>query len=130
AAIDWIESVQREEKIDCGFKRLDGYLLLGEGDDEDLLDKEFEAAREAGLIVEKTQAPPGLPARPALRFANQARFRPLAYLAGVARALERRGGRIFSGCHVDSVEDGNRVSMTAVGGLRIKAGKVVVATAT
>lgn len=32
AAIDAIERVQREEGIDCGFRRLDGYLLLGEGD--------------------------------------------------------------------------------------------------
>ena len=130
AAIDWIERVQREEQIACGFKRLDGYLLLGEGDDAKILDEELDAARDAGLTVEKTTAPAGLPSRPALRFENQARFHPLAYLAGLARAFERRGGRIFSGCHVESVADGGRVSIAAVGGIRIKADKAVVATAT
>jgi glycine/D-amino acid oxidase-like deaminating enzyme/nitrite reductase/ring-hydroxylating ferredoxin subunit len=129
-AIDWIERVQQEEQIDCGFKRLDGYLLLGEGDKAESLDREFTAAREAGLAVEKARAPAGLPQSPALRFPNQARFHPLDYLAGLARAFERRGGRIFGGCHVETVEDGDRVSIGAVGDIRITADKAVVATAT
>jgi len=130
SAIDWIERIQREEQIDCSFKRLDGYLLLGDGDNQDILDKELEASSEAGLTVEKTQAPKGLPAVAALRFENQARFHPLAYLSGLARAFERRGGRIFSGCHIESVQDGDRVTIEATGGIRIMAGKAVVATAT
>lgn len=130
AAIDWIEKVQREERIECGFKRLDGYLLLGEGDDPEILNTEFDAAREAGLLVQKVQAPTGLPSGPALRFADQARIHPLDYLAGLAGGFERRGGRIFGGCHVESVEDGDRVTISAVGGFRIKADKAVVATAT
>ena len=130
AAIDWIERVQREEGIDCGFRRLDGYLLLGAGDEEDLLDKELEAARDAGLTVEKLTAPAGLPPVPALKFSNQARFDPMAYLAGLANAVEKHGGRIFSGCHVVGVKDGDRVSIDLTGGGRITAGKAVVATAT
>jgi len=129
-AIDSIEQIQREEQIDCAFKRLDGYLLLGDADNEKVLDEELTAAREAGLTVDKIQMPKGLPARPALRFGNQARFDPTAYLAGLAAAFERRGGRIFSGCHVETVEDGERVAIQAVGGVRIKADKAVVATAT
>jgi glycine/D-amino acid oxidase-like deaminating enzyme len=76
AAIDWIERVHQEEGIDCSFRRLDGYLLLGDGDDEKLLDEELEAARDAGLPVEKlAQAPAGLPTVPALRVSNQAASR-------------------------------------------------------
>ena len=131
AAIDWIERVQREENINCGFRRLDGYLLLGQGDKEKLLDEELEAAREAGLAVEKIgRAPAGLPPVPALRFSNQARFDPLAYLAGLAKAFEKRGGQIFSGCHVVGVEDSDAVTIELTNGIRIKAGKAVVATAT
>jgi glycine/D-amino acid oxidase-like deaminating enzyme/nitrite reductase/ring-hydroxylating ferredoxin subunit len=131
AAIDWIERMQREEGIDCSFRRLDGYLLLAEGDEEDLLDKELEAAREAGLTVEKLAlAPTGLPQVPALKFSNQARFDPMAYLAGLAKAFEKRGGRIFSGCHVVGVQDGEPVSIELTGGATITASKVVVATAT
>src|ERR1700761_4303370 len=121
AAIDWIERVQAEEAIDCGFRRLEGYLLLGEGDDADLLDKELEAAREAGLTAEKVpQAPAGLPPVPSLKFSNQARFDPMAYLAGLAKAFEKRGGKIFSGCHVVSVTDGDPVTIELTGGRRSK----------
>jgi glycine/D-amino acid oxidase-like deaminating enzyme/nitrite reductase/ring-hydroxylating ferredoxin subunit len=131
AAIDWIERVQQEEHIDCGFRRLDGYLLLAEGDEEKLLDEELKAAREAGLTVEKlSRAPAGLPPVPALCFANQARFDPMAYLAGLAAAIERRGGRIFSGCHVVGVKDSDPVTIELTGGGRITARKAVIATAT
>ncbi len=37
---------------------------------------------------------------PALRFPRQAQFHALRYLAGLARAVERHGGRIFAGAHV------------------------------
>ncbi|MDB5392774.1 MAG: puuB [Rhodospirillales bacterium] len=130
-AIDWIERVQREEEIECGFRRLDGLLLLGKGDSQKSLDEEMEAARDAGLIVEKQAcAPAGLPQVPALRFPAQARFDPLAYVVGLAEAIERRGGRIFSGCHVIAVKDGDTVGIELVGEHRVTAGKVVVATAT
>lgn len=131
AAIDWIERVQREEEIDCSFQRLDGYLLLAEGDEEKLLHEELEAAREAGVAVEKlARAPAGLPPVPALHFPDQARFDPMAYIAGLAAAIEKRGGRIFSGCHVVDIEDGDMVTIELTGGACIKAGKAVVATAT
>src|SRR5437764_1330955 len=37
AAIDRIETICAEEKIDCDFQRLDGYLILGPGQTFDLL---------------------------------------------------------------------------------------------
>ncbi|HEY2895762.1 MAG TPA: FAD-dependent oxidoreductase, partial [Gemmatimonadaceae bacterium] len=58
AAIDFIESFVRENKVDCDFTRLDGYLFLAEGDTEDVLDDELEAARKAGVSVEKINRAP------------------------------------------------------------------------
>src|SRR5688572_6251558 len=49
AAIARIESIAREEHIDCQFSRVDGYLFLAEGDKVETLDKELDAARGAGL---------------------------------------------------------------------------------
>jgi glycine/D-amino acid oxidase-like deaminating enzyme len=37
-----------------------------------------------------------------LRFPNQARFHPLKYLAGLARAITQRGGRLFGDTTVES----------------------------
>ena len=49
---------------------------------------------------------PGVPftAPAALRFANQGQFHPLKYLAGLARAIVRLGGRIHCGSHVAEFE--------------------------
>ena len=53
AAISRIEEIVRSEQIDCDFKRVPGYLFLHEGGDPAELDKEMEAARRAGLSVDK-----------------------------------------------------------------------------
>src|SRR5688572_7308852 len=49
AAIDRIETIVRQERIDCDFTRLDGYLYLAEGDTRATLERELEAAHRAGL---------------------------------------------------------------------------------
>src|SRR5918997_4489445 len=49
AAIDAIERISRDERIDCDFRRLDGFLFSVPGDPPDLLDKELAAAHRAGF---------------------------------------------------------------------------------
>lgn len=49
AAIDRIESIVREEGIDCDFERLDGYLFVPPGESPEVLKKELDAAHRAGL---------------------------------------------------------------------------------
>ena len=59
-AIETIERIARDEGIDADFEYVDGYLVLGDGADRrDELDREYEAARRAGLDVEWAEAPPG-----------------------------------------------------------------------
>jgi hypothetical protein len=52
AAIAHIESIVAEERISCDFERLDGYLFLPPGGDPEILDRELDAARRAGLDLE------------------------------------------------------------------------------
>lgn len=140
AAIDWIETVAREEGIDCDFRRLVGYLFLAPDDDPELLDRELEASRRAGLTVERLQTAPlsSFDTGPCLAFADQATFHPLRFLAGLARAIEGdagdaggAAGRIFSGTRVVDVDDarsrGPRRVRTA-DGHTITAEHVVLAT--
>jgi glycine/D-amino acid oxidase-like deaminating enzyme/nitrite reductase/ring-hydroxylating ferredoxin subunit len=129
-AIDAIEEIVRDERIDCGFERLDGYLFAPPGLPPERLDEELAAARRAGLTVDRVAAAP-VPLRnvgPALRFANQAQFHPLRYLDGLARALEARGGRIFTETRVVHVEDGAPVRVETARGPVVAAASVVVAT--
>ena len=103
SAVDRIEAIVREERIDCEFERLDGYWFAAKPEDARFLDAEADAARRAGAgQVERVATVPGLPFQPpvALRFGNQGQFHPLKYLAGLARAIVRLGGRIHCGSHV------------------------------
>ena len=109
AAIDRIETIVRQERIDCDFRRLDGYLFLAEGDKRATLERELDAARRAGLrAVDLVERAPfsSFESGPCLRFPNIAQFHPLKYLAHLARAIEQAGGRIFCDTHADSVEGG------------------------
>jgi len=126
-AIDRIERWIAEYAIDCDFARVDGYLFgAGESADDELA-RELDAALRAGLDVEPAVVP-GLPQLgPALRFARQARFDPLAYLAGLADAALRRGVR-FAQANVVAVEGGASPHVTTEGGQCIDAAAIVVAT--
>lgn len=131
-AIDTIERIVLAEKIDCGFRRIDGLLYLGEGDRRELLEREAAAARRAGIDVELLESPPGAPlsAGPALRFPRQADINPMKYLAGLATAIERMGGHLYSGCHVEHFEGGAAPFVRVAGGKKVSARAVVVATNT
>jgi glycine/D-amino acid oxidase-like deaminating enzyme/nitrite reductase/ring-hydroxylating ferredoxin subunit len=131
AAIDRIEAIVREEEIECGFSRVDGYLFLGRDDEESTLDKELAAAHRAGLTaVEKLGGAPQAmwETGPCLRFPQQAQFHPLEYLSGLKAAILRAGGQIFPACKIKSMIGGDDAHVVTEGGVRVSAGSVVVAT--
>lgn len=130
AAVDAIEAICLREGIECGFARVDGYLVQGQGDVRaGILDREHDAAVRAGLAVERVPGAPGALAvfGDALRFPNQARFHALRYLAGLARAAQARGARLHGDTCVASVEGGDDAGVRTDAGLRVRAGAVVVA---
>jgi glycine/D-amino acid oxidase-like deaminating enzyme/nitrite reductase/ring-hydroxylating ferredoxin subunit len=131
AAIDFIEEAVKREQLDCDFTRLDGYLFLGGGDPPSLLDEELAAAHRAGLTgVTRVDGVPGSPFQtgPALRFPRQGRFHILKYLAGIARAIESRGGQIFGDSRVEKIEGGSPAMVTLTSGQTVAADDVVVCT--
>lgn len=127
-----VESITRKENIDCEFERLDGYLFALPGNGFQELDKEFEAARRAGADVELLPRVPGLSfdTGACVRYRNQAQFHPLKYLAGLAQALTRNGGKIYCGTHAMSIDGDNTLQTVLTSGGRIDARAVVVATNT
>ncbi len=137
AAIDRIERIVEEEQIECAFERLDGYLFAPPGETPDLLERELEACRRAGLADVKLvdRAPlEGFETGACLRFPRQAQFHPMRYLYGLAAAIRRLGGRIVTGAHVSKIEGGQngasaRVTVGEEGPV-VTAADVVVATNT
>jgi glycine/D-amino acid oxidase-like deaminating enzyme/nitrite reductase/ring-hydroxylating ferredoxin subunit len=131
AAIAKIEEIVRAEQIDCDFARLDGYLFVPPGDDVSVLDKELEAAHRAGLTeLERVARAPidSFDTGPALRFPQQAQFHILKYLNGLAHAIERDGGRIYTKTHADKIEGGQQARVETSNGAVVTASAVIVAT--
>jgi glycine/D-amino acid oxidase-like deaminating enzyme/nitrite reductase/ring-hydroxylating ferredoxin subunit len=130
-AIDQIETIVARERIACDFTRLDGYLIRGPEHDEDYLDLELETVHRAGLhnVAKVARAPISYDTKPCLRFPNQAQFHPLKYLAGLAQAIEKAGGRIFTGTHATKVDGGTHASVSTNSG-NVAATAIVVATNT
>ena len=131
AAIDAIEGIIRREGIECDFERLDGYLFLPPGGDQEALDEEFEAARRAGVegieLVERAPIEAFDTGR-CLRFPKQAQFHPLKYLSGLARGVLRDRGAIHCGTHAEEIREGRSPCVLTREGYRVDCAAVVVAT--
>ena len=133
SAIHRVESIASMEDIDCDFERVEGYLFLGGKETRKDLERELEATHRAGLT--DTQLVDRIPfsfwdSGPALRFPRQATFHPLKYLKGLARAILRDGGRIYTNVHAEKIEDGEPGKITTTGGHVISADNIVVCTNT
>jgi glycine/D-amino acid oxidase-like deaminating enzyme len=91
AAVDRIEEIRKKEKIDCDFRRLDGYLFQGRDMPADIIDQEMGAVRDVGVPVHRLVGVPfnGCEDRHVLRYPRQATFHPLKYLAGSLRPAAR-----------------------------------------
>ncbi len=129
AAIDQIEKNVKELGIDCDFRRVDGYLFLGENDKEENLKKEFETVQKIGFtgVEMLDQLPFGYSVK-AIRFPNQAQFHVLKYLKALCSAIVGGGGQIFSFEHVVSIRDGSPVVVSTAGGKSVSAANLVVTT--
>lgn len=130
-AIDTIEAIASTEKIDCDFQRLDGYLFPPDTQSTDEMHRELAAAHRTGLTdVELVKSAPlvGFDTGVSLRFPKQGQFDPLKYLAGLAKAIQRRGGRIYTGTHVEKITGGATARIETSNSQVVTADAVVVAT--
>jgi glycine/D-amino acid oxidase-like deaminating enzyme/nitrite reductase/ring-hydroxylating ferredoxin subunit len=130
-AINKYEAIIHKERINCDFKRLDGYLFSARQDQKDLLQREYEAAKRTRFVgVEWLQRAPltDFNTGPCLRFLNQGQFHPLKYLSGLAQAIQRDGGRIYSETHAERIEGGKPALVQTRRGPIIRCQDIVIAT--
>jgi glycine/D-amino acid oxidase-like deaminating enzyme/nitrite reductase/ring-hydroxylating ferredoxin subunit len=131
AAIDTIAAIQADENIDCEFQRVDGYLFLDEKTPLEDLARELEASKQAGLS--DVELLPESPLKhfdlgPCLRYPRQAQFHPMKYLDGLATAIKRLGGQIFTHSEGVEVRGGHPAHVRTSQGFTVKCDSVVVAT--
>ncbi len=130
AAINKVEMIAREEEIDCGFQRVDGYLFVPPNESIEILKDELGACHRAGLVEVRLvdRAPLEFNTGPALRFPRQAQFHPLDYLTGLTRAVLRLGGRIFSETHATKITGRDEATVETNLGATVRCDDIVVAT--
>lgn len=130
-AIDRIERLIMTEKIDCDFKRLNGYLCSSPITSPDLLSRELKACHELGVLEPELTSHVSdshFLSRPYLKFENQAQFHPLKYLNGLAQAIEKAGGVILTRHKVESIVTGRPCKVKLSDGRVLTCENVVVAT--
>lgn len=105
AAMERIAAFVEEDAISCDFARVPAWLYTESEDEVSRLQEEADAAREVGMPAAFVrEVPLPFPTAGAVRFDNQARFHPLAYLGGLAGKIVDRGGRIHEETRVVKVE--------------------------
>jgi len=128
-ALEWINSVVTLENIDCDFHQVDGYLFTDPTDKEENLDKEFEATHRAGLPTTMVSSIPGLTTgvmQRAICFPKQGQFHVLKYLKGLADAIIRMGGEIYTNTRAENIDKQG----AKANGFNVKANHIIVATNT
>ncbi|MBP9663389.1 MAG: FAD-dependent oxidoreductase [Pyrinomonadaceae bacterium] len=129
-AIDQIERIVNDEKIDCDFERLPGYLIEAKESDDDL-DKEIAACRHCGLndVEFVDRVPTGhFDSGRCLRFPRQAQFHIVKYLNGLAGAIESHGGTLLSNTRIAEWKGGDHPSVVTADGRSCNGKAVVLAT--
>ncbi|RNI27480.1 FAD-dependent oxidoreductase [Rufibacter immobilis] len=132
-AIQRIEQIVRDEKIQCDFEWLPGYLFLGATDTEGQLDQELAACQELGItdVVKLKECPiPTLSSGPCLLFPNQAQFHPVKYLSVLSRYILDHGGEIYTNSRVKEFDTGAVHRVVTESGFAVTANHLVVCTNT
>jgi glycine/D-amino acid oxidase-like deaminating enzyme/nitrite reductase/ring-hydroxylating ferredoxin subunit len=97
AAIDEIERIVQEENIACEFSRVPGYLHVpvsgGQSDERVGLRKDAKLANDFGLNAAYLDCVPFMNT-PGVRFADQAKFHPVKFLAALAKKIDGDGSHV------------------------------------
>jgi glycine/D-amino acid oxidase-like deaminating enzyme/nitrite reductase/ring-hydroxylating ferredoxin subunit len=128
SAIDWIEKTVKAENIDCDFRRVDGYLFPHPTDTEENLEKEFKATQKAGLATTWLYNVPGIKDKSghSIHFPMQGQFHIMRYLNGLANAIIKMGGEIYTTTHATDIDK----TGAKCNGYKVSALEIVVATNT
>ncbi|MFC7619457.1 FAD-dependent oxidoreductase [Microlunatus sp. GCM10028923] len=131
AGLAKLAELAEEFPVDCEPVRLPAFAYAVRPEGRDRIAAEVRAAQRAGLpATATTDLPLPFPVQAAVRFDDQLLVHPGRYLAGLAGAVVAAGGMIFEGTRIGEVDESRdgTVRLTAVNGVRVRAGRAVLAT--
>lgn len=127
-AIDTIEAIISQYRLNCHFKRVPGFLhaaLTKDRDETSELMKEADLARNLGFEADFLASVPVVH-RAGIRFANQAYFHPVEYISELARRIHGDGCEIHENSEIADFEEDPLAVL--VNGHTVRCERLVVAT--
>jgi glycine/D-amino acid oxidase-like deaminating enzyme len=128
AAIDRVENIVQQEKLECEFKRCSNYVYATSASAYKDLHAEKRAADKLGIKMrwgKSAQLP--FPQSGYLELPQQAKFHPKKYLAGLVTILQQRGVHIYEKTEARSLQENGKVVVDTPRG-RVVSPKALVAT--
>ncbi|MGH7218223.1 MAG: FAD-dependent oxidoreductase [Candidatus Microsaccharimonas sp.] len=127
-AIETIETIIKNERIECDWRREDNYVYTQKADEVNKLKQEAALAKKLGLPASFTKKTP-LPfaVEGAVRFKKQGVFHVLRYLQGLAAAVDGGGSYVFEQTKAFHFKDGAPATFLVRGG-KVTATDIVFAT--
>jgi len=114
-AIDLIEKIVKDEKIDCEFMRCTNYLYANDRKELREIEDEYKEAKRLGFPVSMSKVDLGFKNRGVMSVKNQGKYHSVKFVAGLLSALERMAVELYEKTEVESIEGG--------GPFRVIAGK-------
>lgn len=131
-AIDQIEHLVNDYRIDCNFRRLPGYLFAEKTSQLRDLQQEANAIDKAGLQTNRTyHVPLPFPVEEGIHITDQAVIDPLKYTQRLAQKLSEHAVQIYENSRVTDIENpsqGHFIVKTEAGFIECK--ELVIATHT
>lgn len=127
-ALDQIEEVQKREKIPCEFMRLPLYSYASSGSELRDLEEETELAKRLGFKAKMISSIKGFSNVGAMQVENQAKYHPMKFIYGLAKAAEKNGVQFFEDTEVLEVCGGDNIEVRTKNGYSVSAKDVIVAT--
>jgi glycine/D-amino acid oxidase-like deaminating enzyme/nitrite reductase/ring-hydroxylating ferredoxin subunit len=108
AALDQIGEIVQAEDLACDFARVPGYLHAPWNgalkNEKKQLQQDVQLATDLGFDAEYLEVVPGVETM-GVRFANQAKFHPLKYLARLLERIPGKKCQVFEGTEVSEVQE-------------------------
>jgi glycine/D-amino acid oxidase-like deaminating enzyme/Rieske Fe-S protein len=129
AGVERLVSIATEEGIECDLQRRDAYTYALQPGERSSVEKEMEAARQAGLPVEFVESfDVPFDVHGAVRLRDQAQIHPVKYVQGLAAAVEGDGSAVYENTRVRAVREGRPVRLETSTGATVRAQHAVIAT--
>jgi glycine/D-amino acid oxidase-like deaminating enzyme/nitrite reductase/ring-hydroxylating ferredoxin subunit len=128
AGVERVAALVHTEGIGCELERRPAVTYAAGPDQVDAVEKEAEAARQAGLEVVLTDSSDlPFPVHGAVRLADQLQLHPVLYVQGLAGAVDGDGSVVLEKTRMTGVEGGTPWRVRTPSGT-VTASQVVVAT--